>query len=112
MSIELKIKIKHLAEEARIIRKEEKKAKERRDYPTLDKLHHHRIFVVRRAARETQLAYAFLRGRDYLTTEKCKRDNRPTPYSSTRKEVERLVKKYGELESETVSGCLSNWIGY
>lgn len=54
----LKVKAKSLAEEARIIRKEERRAKGLRDH-----LRDHRTGVVRSEARATLLAYGFLRGR-------------------------------------------------
>ncbi len=93
MSIYLKIKIKSLAEEARIIRKEERKQlgygrhlrrvdrdarvntpeEERWEgnpvFHTHSRLHHHRVTVVRTAAREAQLAYGYLRDRPLLVVE-------------------------------------------
>lgn len=88
MSIELKIKDKHLAEEARIIKHEERKLLKRsrtlraqehfvsNDEPLKQKmadrrrkaeagfnhLRHHRIEVVRKECRATHLARAFLKG--------------------------------------------------
>ena len=89
MHIELKIKLKSLAEEARIIRREELKAKDHGDYSTLNTLHHHRIHVVRPAARDTHLAYAYLNGHMYRDVERvCYRQ----PNFA---EVLRMVKKYG-----------------
>lgn len=81
----LKVKIKSLAEEARIIRKEERASKgEKREG-----LYLHRVGVVRRAARHSLLAYGFLRGREYRQIEpKC--ENAPHwP------EVFKMVSKYG-----------------
>lgn len=54
----LKIKTKHLAEEARIIRREELKSYG----DTRDWLYLHRVHVVRPEARATNLAYAFAKG--------------------------------------------------
>ena len=62
----LKVKIKSLAEEARIIRKETKKA---RNLSIKNGLALHRTGVVRTEARLTQLAYGFLRGLEYLQME-------------------------------------------
>jgi len=62
----LKVKIKSLAEEARIIRKEEKR--EANKYHKRE-LRDHRIGTVRDEARAAQLAYAFLRGKPYYTLE-------------------------------------------
>jgi hypothetical protein len=63
MSVFLKVKVKSLAEEAKIIRKEEDKG-----YCRVD-LECHRKSIVRRAARETLIAYGFLRGREYRQIE-------------------------------------------
>lgn len=59
--IHLKVKIKHLAAEARIIRFEELKS----FGSQRDSLAVHRRTVVRDAARQAQIAYALIRGKDY-----------------------------------------------
>lgn len=80
----LKIKLKSLAAEAKIIRKEEKK-----ELGFRVELRDHRIFPVRREARHTLLAYSFLRGRPYREVEnKCLR---PPDWVK----VEAMVRKYG-----------------
>lgn len=56
----LKVKIKSLAEEARIIRKAEQDTGSLEIY---DRLRTHRLATVRREARAAQLAYGFIRGR-------------------------------------------------
>lgn len=61
----LKIKVKHLAEEARIIRRE---AQNHRGALRHD-LKQHKVLVVRPEARATQLVYAFLKGRTYEQVE-------------------------------------------
>lgn len=108
MSIELKVKIKSLAAESKFIRKEELKARNcarwlakdpgkhntpgrDRFMKTRESLYGHRTGGVRHAARSTQLAYAFLRGKTYLATERCKQGNRPN-----QTEVGRMVRKYGK----------------
>jgi len=54
----LRVKLKSLAEEARIIRHEERKS-----YGSLrNELHLHRVWQVRRAARETHMAYGLIKG--------------------------------------------------
>jgi len=91
--IHLKIKIKNLADEARTIRTEEQKVHGMAKW----NLQHHRKTVVRDAARRTQIAYQFIRGRDY---ESCASHNgfkRLSDFS----EVSRMVKKYGTAESVT-----------
>jgi hypothetical protein len=80
----LRIKLKSLAAEARIIRQEEVRNKRLRY-----ELSEHRRGVVRAAARNTQLAYAFLKGRTYRSVEA----KATTPPNW--KEVERMVKQYG-----------------
>lgn len=90
MSIELKIKVKHLAEEARIIRKEENKLY------GIDKyyLQQHRKTTVRDAARRTQLAYAIIRGKERcITLHPNTRD-----LSNDHKEIIRMVSKYGTFD--------------
>lgn len=61
--VELKVKIKSLAEEARIIRLEERKAKERGDWQLFHRLQDHRRGVVRSEARHSQLAYRTFLGK-------------------------------------------------
>lgn len=85
----LKIKLKSLAEESRIIRKEE--GRSRGDLRT--ELHEHRVRVVRRAARLTHLAYAMARGKARVTVEAA-------PWSalqciSAAKEIAQMISKYG-----------------
>ncbi len=77
----LKVKIKSLAEEARIIRKAEKKGVRR------ESLRFHRISVVRDEARHSQLAYAFVRGRTYAATEQ-------SASAPEWKKVEAMVEKF------------------
>lgn len=79
----LKVKVKALAAEARIIRKEEHRSRYQ------EALYLHRIHVVRRTARTTLLAYGFVRGRTYESMEKKCR------IKPNWKEVETLVKRYG-----------------
>lgn len=88
MSIKLKIKAKSLAEEAKIIRKEERKLKgqiswlkiqqefansrkDREDklYSDYFDLHQHRTWDVRNEARATHLARGYLAGRKYSELE-------------------------------------------
>ncbi len=113
----LKVKVKSLTDEARTIQLEEWRAKARyrrarkhfheggigqeeldraraRNLPTLDALHAHRVTVVRTEARATQLAYAYLRGKDYLTVE---RDARSQPNWPA---VRRMVGRYGTQDQQ------------
>jgi len=91
VSIELKIKVKNLADEARTIRTEERKVHGMEKW----NLQHHRKTVVRNAARRTQIAYQIVRGRDW---EPCASHNGFTRLSDY-SEVSRMVKRYGSAES-------------
>ena len=82
----LKIKIKSLAAEAKIIRKEEKRA---RSQSIRESLYRHRIDVVRYEARHTNIAYGFLRGRTYAEIE-----NKPKTAPNWDK-IRKMVEKYG-----------------
>lgn len=81
----LRVKIKSLAEEARIIRKEEQRTRG----PLREEIYLHRIRDVRSEARSAQLAYGFIRGR---TLEQMESKSRTKP---NWKRVRDLCKKYG-----------------
>lgn len=85
----LKVKIKSLAEEARIIRLEEGRCG--KDDILRGKLHDHRVKDVRREQRLSLLAYAFLRGKPLAKVEP-KSDN-PPDWSR----VGKLVEKFGTV---------------
>jgi hypothetical protein len=87
----LKVKLKTLAEEARIIRQEKSKAIKDRDYDLANHLHIHRIETVRRECRATLLAYQCLRGIPYTA---CERENSTRPDTDA---FERMCKRYGGL---------------
>lgn len=89
--IKLKIKAKHLATEPAIIRHEERKLK------GLDKkcLQDHRKWDVRNEARATQLAIAFLKGKDYKKIEPKLRDPFDWRHIQVQKRLVSMVKKYG-----------------
>jgi hypothetical protein len=107
MSVELKVKVKSLAEEARIIRKEEHKAKrskrwhaERQQTEQAEKyarlrnsLYEHRLDVVRFECRAAELARAFIKGTPYRKVERNTHDG---PYQMGRIQgrVQKLVNKY------------------
>jgi len=82
----LKVKIKSLGEEARIIRKETRKA---RSLSIKEGLYRHRIDVVRPEARFTHLAYGFIRGRLFKQIE-----NKSKVAPDWRR-VRKMVEKYG-----------------
>lgn len=100
----LKVKIKSLAAEARIIRLEEKRSLGRRVGPGVFKgrrewlflsLRHHRVKDVRGEQRHSLLAYAYLRGRSYASAE----GTRPREWwrEPSWERVAELVRKFGPL---------------
>jgi hypothetical protein len=100
MSIKfLKVKIKSLAEEARIIRLEEKRTRG----SLREQLHRHRVWDVRREARSAQLAYGYLRGRTYRQLESSAR----TEPDFAR--IGKLVSKYGGRAIEKANNELMEW---
>jgi DNA-binding HxlR family transcriptional regulator len=123
----LKVKIKTLTAEARIIRGEEYKAKKRRTWASVRQgreeqariayeefwgLRDHRTGVVRKEARSSLLAYGYIRGRKYLEVEtisksfqNLERYSLETIKGLVREQVEpylprmvKMVSKYGALE--------------
>lgn len=90
----LRVKIKSLAEEARIIRFEEKKT---HNDETRESLYLHRIFVVRNEARAALLAYGYMRGLPlYKIEPKAEEDwNRAKCFERARV----IVYKYGTKEA-------------
>jgi len=111
MSIELKIKSKHLSEEARIIRFEENKLKKQarwlRDHQLNDvsvhkdflNLKQHRRWDVRNENRATFLARAYLEGKRYCEVEnKRKPENEYTFTAFVIPRVLTMVNKYGNVQ--------------
>lgn len=106
MSVELKVKSKHLSEEARIIRFEEHKFRKQvdwlkshqqpyeKEHATMMSLKDHRRKDVRNENRATFLARAYLAGKTYKTLEqKCYE----LPYAVVER-VWDMVNKYGPSE--------------
>lgn len=97
----LKIKIKSLAAEARIIRFEERRSAG----DVRAGLHQHRVLDVRREQRAALLAYGYLRKRSYRRIESA---------SSARPATQRivdLVRKYGPLaERQQVADEIAAWL--
>jgi adenosylmethionine-8-amino-7-oxononanoate aminotransferase len=84
----LRVKIKSLVAEAKIIRHEEAKT----HGALRDELHFHRISAVRGEARSAHLAYGFIRGRTY---EQMEAKTHTPPYW---KRVRELCRKYGPAQ--------------
>lgn len=85
MFIEMKIKVKSLAAEAKIIRTHERQT----TGAQRNSLAEHRRGTVRYEARHSLLAYGYLRGVPYRAMEKSSK----TPFNVSK--VEHMVKKYG-----------------
>lgn len=97
MSVFLKVKVKSLAAEAKIIKREEQRigcaTVERQS--VVSQLSQHRKHTVRREARHSLLALGYLRGRSYRTMEQtCHRD-------PDWEAVHRMIKKYGPPRHNT-----------
>lgn len=93
-AIFLKVKVKSLAAESRIIRREQDRLRsrgkirsDRRDL--FESLASHRRGVVRREARNSHLAYGYLRGVPYRAMERVARED-PDWHA-----IERMVGRYG-----------------
>lgn len=101
--VKLKIKSKHLAAEPAIIRHEEKKIQgwERTD------LQFHRIWDVRNESRATQLAIAYLKGKDINTIESTRRSNEDYKHLVVLKRVVSMVTKYSNTKPSTED--ISKW---
>ena len=117
MSIQLKVKIKTLAEESRIIRKEELKARNmarsNRAFQDAIKaegaselrysLHYHRVVTVRKEARASQLAYGYLRGKKYSEIESSVREGNEPKLDP----LVRLVIRFGGVNHKVL---LKAWL--
>ena len=126
MSVELKIKSKHLSAEAQIIRFEEKKllkqaqwaqraslAKELSEYRSKYlSISAHRKYEVRNENRSTYLARAFLAGTPYKVVEQARKDE--NEYNFKAKIIPRvktLISKYGSHNVKEVADTLiTEWL--
>lgn len=111
MSIELKIKSKHLALEPRIIRHEERKLKGQIKYTggtdqsliwKLNSLQSHRVRNVRNEARATYLARAFLAGKSYAYAEKKRNDDSLFQMYIVPR-IHAMVQRYGTGEQRRIT---------
>lgn len=85
----LRVKVKSLAEEARIIRREEQKS----HGWIRDQLYLHRINEVRRAARDAHIAYGLIKGR---TIEQMEPGRKSEPNWEA---INKMLKKYGPKDA-------------
>jgi hypothetical protein len=127
MSIELKIKSKHLAEEAKIIRHEERKLRyqgwwlstHEQDATEVQNtrmsLNHHRRWDVRNENRATFLARAYLKQVPYNTVEIVRKpENEHTFKAYVVPKVLTMVNKYGKMNNTTVPAIIDDirkWSG-
>lgn len=95
-----RVKIKSLAEEARLIRREERRCK--RVAWVAGSLRAHRIYVVRVEQRHTLLAYAFLRGTPYSVVERMPREQADVS------KIERILKS---LAGFSQGPEIQAWVG-
>lgn len=117
MSIELKIKAKHLALEPHVIRHEERKLKSQIKYTKgtdesliekLNSLVCHRRWNVRNEARATELARAYLAGKPYTSVEQKRKSENEYKYQTyIIPRIVAMVVKYGKgdqrrVERETI----------
>lgn len=126
--LELKCKIGSLAAEAKFIRnvecKEKKEARrieakwpDSANYSAVDRmkralsLRDHRIGPVRREARNAQLAYAFLRGKPYLLTERSLKLNpEGKPINKVHwDEVEKIALRFTVDDERAVKQRFAEW---
>lgn len=125
MSIELKVKAKHLAVEAQIIRFEEQKAKKQADWKRQRQqlpveemkiffnLKHHRIWDVRNEVRATQLARAFIAGNKYSNIESNRKPENEWKFKTAIiPRVTKMVQKYGGRDNRNITKeQILDWVG-
>ena len=99
----LRVKAKSLADEARIIRREERRAMGR----LREELHLHRVNQLRWAARATFLAYGIVKGRSVDVIEVPGSDRS----SELWKKVRTMVEKYGPVSAADRSQMLERCKG-
>lgn len=123
MSIQLKIKSKHLSEEIKIIRHEEDKQRQKinyikskrpiewKDIATLSDLQSHRTHKVRTEVRATFLARAYLAGKMYSEVEQNVKDKDLLKYYIVPR-VEVMVNKYRNFRTteKVKREDIINWI--
>lgn len=120
MSIELKIKQKSLAEEARIIRLEKRKLKSlirknrtKYSYDTINSISNHNTNVVRVEARATHLARAFIKGVPYYVVESGRRDTKEYEFRNIiLPKVLSMVKRYKFKGWMVTEEDISSWATY
>lgn len=105
----LKIKLKSLAQESRIIRKEELRLRAVKHSALREEIYLHRVHDVRDETRATLLAYAFIRGKTYRSVEAHRS---PTPkWAGIVLRAATMVGKYGTPDMKKAPvDILKTWI--
>lgn len=102
-TIYLKVKLKSLMEEAKIIRKEELRMQ---DKHIQGQLHKHRTVDVRNEARSTHLAYSILRGKARHVVEM------PNSADPDTQSIIHMVRKYGEISLIAAQTLVKDWLEF
>jgi hypothetical protein len=121
MSIQLKIKSKHLSLESKVIRYEEKKLLKQAAWlrkhqestskveAMYDSLSNHRKKDVRNENRATFLARAYINGKKYSEVERCRKESKELTFKSlVLPRVLSMVNKYHDRDATI--GMLRHWI--
>jgi hypothetical protein len=106
-SVKLKVKAMSLAEEARIIKSLEGECFNEYGH---NEIRDHRIFDVRREARATNLARAFLSGKFYRTVENSRRPEKQHEFSRVQKRLTNIVSKYGNFKNGNAGETIQAWL--
>jgi hypothetical protein len=106
-NVKLKIKAMSLAEESRIIKGLEGECF---DGEGRNEIRDHRIFDVRREARATNLARAFLSGKFYRTIENSRRPEKQHEFSRVQKRLTSIVSKYGNFRNGNANETIQAWL--
>jgi hypothetical protein len=113
--LKLKVKAKSLAEEAKIIRKLENHPADANH-----ELYLHRVTQVRNEARATQLAIAFMKGKEYKTIEKSVKDPNKRKFYIIPRVLSMLIKYHlggvnyryiSDDAKKELAEKLNSWIG-
>jgi len=104
--VKLKVKTLSLAEEAKIIKRLEKGCEDK--YGT-NPIYLHRIQEVRREARATHLARAFLSGKAYSTVESSRKPEKHLEFQRTKKRLNNIISKYG-YSSGNPQLAIESWL--
>lgn len=83
---------------------EDAKELAQRDYDIFWGLQHHRKNVVRKEARDTHIAYCFLRGRAFEDIERTRYTNPDW------KNIERMVLTFGEVDERILKQQFEEWV--